>query len=78
MIRVDDRRPTSCTLASEPPAESAARCLWRLAARLFRDHQPAAVVPASRTVHLRTVRVRQPWPCSGRRLAELGLTRARG
>jgi hypothetical protein len=45
--------------------------LWLVARRLYRDHTHRADGTECATCH-------QPWPCSGRRLAELGLTRAAG
>ena len=55
----------------EPPPGVTSEVLWRLAARLFSDHRPAA---AEAEPHCENCR--QSWPCSGRRLAELGLNRA--
>ncbi len=52
----------------EPPERVRCEVLWRLAARLYRDHVGAA--------DHRCGSCRQPWPCSARRLAELGLSRA--
>ncbi len=51
----------------EPPENVRSEVLWRLAARLYRDHPQASEACSG---------CRQPWPCSGRRLAELGLARA--
>ena len=63
----------------EPPGEVASEILWRVAARLFRDHQPAAAdseaQPAARSACAGCGR---PWPCSGFRMAELGLSTAVG
>lgn len=53
----------------EPPAGATMELLWRLAARLHHDHQDDPAAGRCRVCS-------QPWPCSGRRLAELGLTRA--
>jgi hypothetical protein len=53
----------------EPPARVRSELLWRLATRLYRDHDHNDGGAACLTC-------RQPWPCSGRRLAELGLIRA--
>jgi hypothetical protein len=44
--------------------------LWRLAVRQFRDHSRDAGAPA------RCGGCHHPWPCSGRRLAELALITA--
>jgi len=52
----------------EPPEHVRSEMLWRLAARLYRDHAGAA--------DHRCGSCHQPWPCSARRLAELGLSRA--
>jgi hypothetical protein len=56
--------------SDEPPPRVTSDIAWRLAVRLFRDH--------SRTDQdsIRCARCGQPWPCSGRRLAELGLNEA--
>jgi hypothetical protein len=51
----------------EPPEDVRSEVLWRLAARLYRDHARGSETCAG---------CRQPWPCSGRRLAVLGLGRA--
>ena len=52
----------------EPPPQVTSELLWRVAERLYRDHasDPAAPQRCARCPH--------PWPCSGRRLAELALT----
>ncbi len=59
-------------LSDEPPAQVTSEIVWRLAVRLFRDHGPAGPDDDPR----RCARCDQPWPCSGRRLAELGLNAA--
>jgi hypothetical protein len=53
----------------EPPERVRCEVLWRLAARLYHDHFDG-------TDDHRCGTCQQPWPCSGRRLAELGLSRA--
>jgi len=56
----------------EPPRDGAGEMTWRLAERLHRDHgepTPLASEGVCRSCG-------QPWPCSGRRLAELGLKAA--
>jgi len=55
------------TIAPSPRDE----LLGLVARRLYRDH-------AHRPDGTECVTCRQPWPCSGRRLAELGLIRAAG
>ena len=55
----------------EPPPGVTSEVLWRLAARLFTDHRPA---PAGGDPLCASCQ--HSWPCSGRRLAELGLNRA--
>jgi hypothetical protein len=59
----------------EPPTASTAELFWRVAVRLFRDHstRPATAVTSEPR---ECERCRQPWPCSGRRLAVLGLLAA--
>lgn len=59
------------TVPGEPPERVRSEVLWRLAARLYRDHDhdPGGAVCAN---------CHQRWPCAGRRLAELGLIRAVG
>jgi hypothetical protein len=57
----------------EPPPQVRSELLWRLAVRLFWEHQPDPGVPAD----LRTCGTcRRPWPCSGQRMAQLGLNEA--
>ena len=57
----------------EPPSAVSCEMLWRLAVRLLHDH-PGGSVPEGGTRVC--ARCGQPWPCSGRRLAQLGLERA--
>jgi hypothetical protein len=57
----------------EPPERVRSELLWRLAARLYLDHEPDSDRRCGAGV---CGTCRQPWPCSGRRLAELGLNRA--
>jgi hypothetical protein len=59
----------------EPPGEVASEILWRVAARLFRDHQPR---PADSQAPPVCAGCGRPWPCSGFRMAELGLSAAMG
>jgi hypothetical protein len=60
--------------SDEPPPTVSAELLWRVAVRLLRDHPDASVRPdGGRPL---CARCDQPWPCSGRRLAQLGLDRA--
>jgi hypothetical protein len=61
--------PDPARLPGEPPDRVRFELLWRLAARLFRDHD-------RRSDDAVCAACRQPWPCSGRRLGELGLIRA--
>jgi hypothetical protein len=61
----------------EPPAQVTSEVIWRLAARLFADHRRAPTCPrCDDGTGDRCATCRQPWPCAGRRLAELGLNRA--
>lgn len=68
----------------EPPPGVTSELTWRLAARLFHDHRREPACPDCPNSSVRPVgaaaarcaNCRQPWPCSGRRLAELGLNRA--
>jgi hypothetical protein len=67
----------------EPPPGVTSEVLWRLAARLFTDHRPAAAgetAPSGSapqaSPEARCASCQHSWPCSGRRLAELGLNRA--
>jgi hypothetical protein len=64
-VRDDEQNPMA---PGEPPEQVRSEVLWRLAVRLYRDH-------AGATDH-RCGSCHQPWPCSARRLAELGLSRA--
>ena len=57
----------------EPPEEVASEIAWRVAARLFRDHQPGPVGGGAQSTCASCGR---PWPCSGVRMAELGLMSA--
>ena len=57
----------------EPPGEVASEIAWRVAARLFRDHQPGPGLDEGRPTCATCGR---PWPCSGVRMAELGLMSA--
>jgi hypothetical protein len=54
-------------IPEEPPPWVRSEVLWRLAVRLYRDHSEAGEACTG---------CGQRWPCSGRRLAELGLGRA--
>jgi len=58
----------------EPPPQVTSELLWRVAVRLYRDH--SADRPAQPEGELRCARCPNPWPCSGRRLAELALASA--
>jgi hypothetical protein len=53
----------------EPHERVRSEVLWRLAVRLYRDHDHTSAADRCRSCD-------QPWPCSGRRLAQLGLRRA--
>jgi hypothetical protein len=57
----------------EPPGDVASEIAWRVAARLFRDHQPGPDGDGGRSTCATCGR---PWPCSGVRMAELGLLSA--
>lgn len=67
-------------LPGEPPPGVTSELTWRLAARLFHDHHPEPGCPKcsepAEPADSRCANCGQPWPCSGRRLAELGLNRA--
>lgn len=65
-VEVDLKNPTE-----EPPREVSCEILWRLAVRLHREHQHDPANPTQ------CAGCRQRWPCSGRRMAELGLYEAR-
>jgi hypothetical protein len=67
----DAPSPSEPAPPGEPPPGVTSEVLWRLAARLFIDHRPA---PAAEEAYCENCR--HSWPCSGRRLAELGLNRA--
>jgi hypothetical protein len=60
--------------SEEPPEQVRAELLWRLAVRLHQEHQPGPeevdLRPDCATCH-------RPWPCSGQRMAELGLKEAK-
>ena len=58
----------------EPPGEVASEIAWRVAARLFRDHQPGPGGGEGGRPSCATCG--RPWPCSGVRMAELGLMSA--
>jgi hypothetical protein len=58
----------------EPPAQVSSELLWRVAVRLYRDHSRDRRAPEAEEP--RCTRCPHPWPCSGRRLAELALTAA--
>lgn len=60
----------------EPPDAVTSEILWRLAVRLFRDHAGGPTPQPDSPIRCGTCR--QPWPCSGRRLAELGIAEAIG
>jgi len=59
--------------AEEPPADTHAEVLWRIAVRLYRDHSTSG---PHYPPHPLCGNCQQPWPCSGRRLAMLGLRTA--
>lgn len=64
----------------EPPTAVSSEILWRVAVRLYREHGPPRTPPADAPRGDATptcVGCGQPWPCSGRRLAELGMNAAR-
>ena len=52
---------------AEPPPEVTVPIMWRVAVRLFRDHEPGDRPPD------RCRQCQHPWPCGARRLAVLGL-----
>jgi hypothetical protein len=58
----------------EPPPGLPQPMLWRLARRLYDDHEPAELAPQRAGPACRTCG--DPWPCRGRRLAERGLVAA--
>ncbi len=74
--------PTFVDPPEEPPIGIAAELLWRVAVRLFQDHGALLIRDDEVTDEVaddepdRCRRCRQPWPCSGRRLAELALKSA--
>jgi hypothetical protein len=57
-------------LPEEPPPHVTSEILWRQAVRLWREHEQN-LDPTPRCAGCG-----QPWPCSSRRLALLGLNRA--
>jgi hypothetical protein len=66
-------------VGDEPPAGVRQDLLWRVANRLYQDHgRVASAEDEAPDDRRRCRRCRQPWPCSGRRLAELALINARG
>ena len=72
MIRVES---AAARPGDEPPAGVVSEILWRVAVRLFRDHQPTgSSAGAARTC----AACDRPWPCSGVRTAQLGLSAAKG
>jgi hypothetical protein len=72
MIRVET---AAIHPGDEPPAEVVSEILWRVAVRLLRDHQPA---PSCGERLSTCASCARPWPCSGVRMAELGLSAAKG
>jgi hypothetical protein len=64
-----DEDTGTSTEPGEPPEKVRSEVFWRLAARLYRDHDHTVDDG-------RCGSCGHPWPCSGRRLAELGLMRA--
>ncbi len=54
----------------EPPPHVTSEVIWRLASRLWHDHEH------DRNPIPRCTGCGKPWPCSGRRLALLGLIQA--
>jgi hypothetical protein len=58
----------------EPPDGVVSEILWRVAVRLFRDHQPGPADAGAPTC----AACGRRWPCSGVRMAELGLSAAKG
>jgi hypothetical protein len=63
----------------EPPSQVTSELLWRVAVRLYRDHsidRRPARLDQPEPGHPRCARCPNPWPCSGRRLAELALSAA--
>jgi hypothetical protein len=68
---------------AEPPPSVEHELLWRIAVRLYRDHQPQAacecgvgIHPPKREAGPTCLGCGKPSPCSGRRLALLGLNTA--
>jgi hypothetical protein len=69
----------------EPPPRVEHELLWRVAVRLYRDHEPQAACRCGVGLHPPTSEDKptcracgKPSPCSGRRLALLGLNIASG
>jgi hypothetical protein len=56
----------------EPPPQVTSELLWRVAVRLYRDHS----IDQREPDEARCAHCPHPWPCSGRRLAELALAAA--
>jgi hypothetical protein len=77
-IRPTRPDPLAADPPDEPPPGVTAELLWRVAIRLYRDHGAVLACDHDHAEgpreHCR--RCRQPWPCSGRRLAELALISA--
>lgn len=69
-VPFDPERPPE-----EPPPGIPQPMLWRLARRLFTDHQCSAAGTGP-ALALRCRTCGDPWPCRGRRLAERGLVAA--
>jgi hypothetical protein len=71
-------------LSDEPPAGVTSEIMWRLAVRMFREHQPDRFRPPDPLAYAQLAAgpacasCRRPWPCSGLRMAELGLSAATG
>ena len=68
---VDPRRHLANPPA-EPPPQVSSELQWRLAVRLFHEHS----LDETGKEIARCLGCGHPWPCSGRRLAELGLIAA--
>jgi hypothetical protein len=76
--RLTQPHPLVADPPDEPPPGVTAELLWRVATRLYHDHGTVLTCadgdPEGPREHCR--RCRYPWPCSGRRLAELALISA--